>query len=79
MDQLHLVSQYLIRNEKIGGELFTKLMKGELNDEKAKAALEAANVEMGILPEVVETAADKAQETPVLPEDAEPAVSEENE
>ena len=30
MDQLHLVAQYLIRHEKVDGEDFAKLMRGEL-------------------------------------------------
>ena len=39
IDQLHLVAQYLIKNEKIDGEKFDKLMKGELlDDEPVKEA-----------------------------------------
>nr|MCR5019414.1 ATP-dependent zinc metalloprotease FtsH [Ruminococcus sp.] len=34
IDQLHLVAQYLIKNEKIDGEKFDKLMKGELLDDE---------------------------------------------
>lgn len=30
IDQLHMIAQYLIHNEKVNGETFVKLMKGEL-------------------------------------------------
>ena len=34
MDQLHKVAEYLMKNEKIDGEKFDKLMKGELIDDE---------------------------------------------
>ncbi len=37
MDQLHMVAQYLIKHEKIGGADFEKLMKGELMDTEIPA------------------------------------------
>ena len=37
IDQLHLVASYLIKNEKIDGDEFEKLMRGELPDEPSEA------------------------------------------
>ncbi|MDE6657246.1 MAG: ATP-dependent zinc metalloprotease FtsH, partial [Oscillospiraceae bacterium] len=43
LDQLHVVAQYLIKNEKIDGEDFEKLMKGESSEQVAlKKTLESA-------------------------------------
>lgn len=37
LDQLHVVAKYLLKNEKIEGEAFDKLMKGELSEEELLA------------------------------------------
>lgn len=62
--QLHLVAQYLIQNEKVSGEVFIKLMRGELLDDKAAAAASAAAKAQG-LPETAE--AGHASDLPEMP------------
>ena len=37
IDQLHIVAQYLIKHEKVSGEVFQKLMRGELLDDTTSA------------------------------------------
>ncbi len=46
--QLHLVAQYLMQNEKVTGEVFVKLMRGELLDERGTAANTAALEAQGL-------------------------------
>jgi cell division protease FtsH len=65
IDQLHLVAQYLIQNEKVSGEVFVKLMKGELLDEKGAAATAAALAAQGVAPETPAEAPD--EEAPAMP------------
>ncbi len=42
MDQLHLVAQYLIRHEKVDGEDFAKLMRGELTPDAEASEVQEA-------------------------------------
>jgi cell division protease FtsH len=65
IDQLHLVAQYLIQNEKVSGEVFVKLMKGELLDEKGAAATAAALAAQGVAPETPAETPD--EEAPAMP------------
>ncbi len=62
--QLHLVAQYLIQNEKIGGDTFVKLMRGELLDEKANAATAAALAAQGL---PADTSAQADSDVPDMP------------
>lgn len=62
--QLHLVAQYLIQNEKVSGEVFIKLMRGELLDEKGSAANTAALAAQGL---PVQTDAQDQPDVPEMP------------
>lgn len=62
--QLHLVAQYLIQNEKIGGDTFVKLMRGELLDDKASAANAAALAAQGL---PADTSAQADSDVPDMP------------
>ena len=62
--QLHLVAQYLIQNEKISGDTFVKLMRGELLDDKGNAASAAALAAQGL---PAETSAQADSDVPDMP------------
>ena len=70
IDQLHMIAQYLIHNEKIGGETFVQLMKGELIsdtsevDVKSTAAVENSTAsDSTSVPEMPTASADEENKT----------------
>ena len=70
IDQLHMIAQYLIHNEKIGGETFVQLMKGELIsdtsevDVKSTAAVENSTAsDSTSVPETPTASADEENKT----------------
>ena len=70
IDQLHMIAQYLIHNEKIGGETFVQLMKGELItdtsevDVKSTAVVENSTAsDSTSVPELPTASADEENKT----------------
>ena len=62
IDQLHIVAQYLMKHEKVSGEVFIKLMKGELLDDTTTAHQTAAQPPQPKPGETVFEAAERAAE-----------------